>query len=140
MDRFTFVVLTGSQDEPEIIEYNHIKIPQQNSRAEQLYWFKKEVHGILDKHSVVSGCFKATEPISKTKDLHRAEVEGVLQIAGISHPQKTIIESRIKSQLNKNTNARKAKYLDELLEGDLNKLKGANYNEACLAALSGLPK
>lgn len=111
------------------------------NRPEQLAWFKREIKELLDINDLDIAIFKATEPISRSKDPFRGELEGVLQETVFSHPKPTIIESRIKRQLNSKTNARKAKYLGELLSLDaLQDLPKSKYEDACVAALSGLPK
>ena len=96
---------------------------------------------IMDINDLDIAIFKATEPISKSKDPHRGELEGILQETIFSHKKPTQVEGRIKTQLNSKTNSRKAKYLGELLEHSVfNNLSKVNYEDACVAALSGLPK
>ena len=140
-DKFSYVIIEGTQDNPNRLAENHLKLPKNCSRPEQLAWFRKEIKELIDINDIDYAIFKATEPISRTKDPARGELEGILQEVIYSHPKSTIVESRIKSQLNSKTNARKAKYLGELLELDaFNDLSKANYEDACIAALSGLPK
>lgn len=139
-DKFSYVILTGTQEEPEEVESNQLNLPNNRSRPQQLAWLRKEIHELLDKHEISIGCFKATEPISRSKDPKRGELEGVVQEAGISHDSQIIIEPRIKSQLNSKTNARKTKYLGELLEIEgLNHLNKTKFEDAIISALSGLP-
>ncbi|MES2487362.1 MAG: hypothetical protein V4581_15630 [Bacteroidota bacterium] len=140
-DKFSYVVLDGDQENPERILSNHITLPKNFSRPEQLAWFRKEIIGLLDNNDFNVVIFKATEPISQSKEPARGELEGLLQEAAFSHSKKIIVESRIKSQLNSKTNARKAKYLGELLTHDaFNGLSKANFEDAYITALSGLPK
>jgi hypothetical protein len=140
-DKFSYVIIEGTQDNPTKIAENHLKLPPNLSRPEQLVWFKKEVKEILDTRDIDIAIFKATETISRSKDTLRGELEGVLQETIFSHPKSTTIEGRIKTQLNSKTNARKAKYLGELLVLDAFKdLAKSKYEDACIAALSGLPK
>lgn len=139
--KFTYVILRGDQNDPEIVDSKHLKIPPGFSRPEELEWFRKEVHEVLTKFSITSGLFKAIEPISRTKDMSRGEMEGVLQLSALMHPKKILLIRRIKSQLNKHTASRKAKYLDELLDNEaLSSLNTANFREASICALSGLNK
>ena len=140
-DKFSYVILEGTQDTPVMLSNQHLKLPKSLSRPEQLTWFRREIKEIMDTNDLDIAIFKATEPISQSKDLQRGELEGVLQEAIFSHHKSTHIEGRIKIQLNSNTNARKAKYLGELLEHEaFCDLPKANYEDACVAALSGLPK
>jgi len=140
-DKFSFVLIEGTQDNPTKIAENHLKLPKNLSRPEQLAWFRLEIKELMDTNDISIAIFKATEPISRTKEPTRGELEGILQETIFSHPKATTVEGRIKSQLNSNTNARKAKYLGELLDIDTFKdLSKVNYEDACIAALSGLPK
>ena len=140
-DKFSYVIIEGTQDNPTRIAENHLKLPQNLSRPEQLVWFKKEIKEILDTKYIDCAIFKSTEIISRSKDPLRGELEGVLQETIFSHPKQTTVEGRIKTQLNSKTNARKAKYLGELLELEAFKdLSKSKYEDACVAALSGLPK
>jgi len=140
-DKFSYVIVEGTQKDPVKIIENHLKLPPSQSRPEQLAWFKREIKEILDTNYLDFAIFKATETISRSKDPKRGELEGILQETVFSHEKPTIIEGRIKSQLNSKTNSRKAKYLGELMVIDafkgLSKLK---YEDACVSALSGLPK
>lgn len=140
-DKFSYVIVEGTQDNPTRITDKHIKLPKNLSRPEQLAWFRREIKEIIDTNDLDIAIFKSTEPISRSKDPLRGELEGILQETIYSHQKPTQVEGRIKTQLNSKTNARKAKYLGELLEQqafcDLSK---ANYEDACVAALSGLPK
>src|SRR5690606_32303800 len=111
------------------------------SRPEQLAWFRMEIKEIMDTNDLDIAIFKATEPISQSKDPQRGEIEGILQETIFSHEKPTKVEGRIKTQLNSKTNSKKAKYLGELLEHEaFCGLPKANYEDACIAALSGLPK
>ena len=140
-DKFSYVIVEGTQKNPIRITENHLKLPTSLSRPEQLAWFKKEIKEILDTRDIDCAIFKATETISRTKDPLRGELEGVLQETVFSHNKQTTVEGRIKKQLNSKTNARKAKYLGELLELDaFCDLPKTKYEDACVAALSGLPK
>lgn len=140
-DKFSYVLVEGSQDDPQRVAENHLKLPANLSRPEQLAWFKKEIKELLDTRDIDCVIFKATEKISRSKDPLRGELEGILQETVFSHTKPTSVESRIKTQLNSKTNARKAKYLGELLALDcFSDLSKTKYEDACVAALSGLPK
>ncbi len=140
-DKFSYVIIEGTQDNPVLIANNHLKLPKNLSRPEQLAWFKREIKELMDTNDLDIAIFKATEPISQSKDPQRGELEGILQETIFSHQKVTQIEGRIKTQLNSKTNSRKAKYLGELMEHEVFcELPKTNYEDACVAALSGLPK
>lgn len=139
-DKFTYVIIEGTQDNPTRLKENHLKLPKNLSRPEQLAWFRREIKELMDTNDIDIAIFKATEPISQSKDPARGELEGILQETIFSHPKPTTVEGRIKTQLNSKTKARKAKYLGELLEHEaFCDLSKSNYEDACIAALSGLP-
>ncbi len=140
-DKFSYVVLEGTQEEPTRLLENHLSLPQKLSRPEQLVWFKREIKELMDTNDIDCAIFKATETISRTKDPKRGELEGVLQETICSHPKSTTVAGKIKTQINKDTNARKAKYVGELIVSDaFDGLAKGKYEEAFIAALSGLPK
>ena len=121
-DKFSYVVLEGTQEEPTRLLENHLSLPQKLSRPEQLVWFKREIKELMDTNDIDCAIFKATETISRTKD-------------------PTTVAGKIKTQINKDTNARKAKYVGELIVSDaFDGLAKGKYEEAFIAALSGLPK
>ncbi len=140
-DKFSYVIVEGTQDNPNRLSENHLKLPNNFKRPEQLAWFKQEIKELMDTNDIEIAVFKATEPISRSKDPSRGELEGVLQETIFSHTKPTTVEGRIKSQLNSKTTARKAKYLGELLQHEqFNNLTKSKYEDACVAAISGLPK
>jgi hypothetical protein len=136
-DALACVVLDGTRDEPHLIEHHHIRVPK-GSRGDQLVWVRKEVQEILHRTRPTAVAFKATEPIARTKDMGRAEVEGVLQEGvrdvGLDPARRTW--AGIKADLGFDPPAR---YLPTVLEGDLAALP-ANRREAALAALSAIAR
>lgn len=140
-DKFSYVIVEGTQENPIKLCENHLSLPKLKSRPEQLAWFKNEIKEIIDTNNIDCAIFKETEKISRSKDPQRGELEGILQETIFSHEKKTSVVGRIKSQLNSKTNARKAKYLGELMEIEaFQGLSKSKYEDACVAALSGLSK
>lgn len=140
-DKFSYVIVEGIQNNPVLISNAFLQLPKNFSRPEQLNWFRKEIIEILDTNEIDIAIFKSTEPISVSKDPQRGELEGILQEAVYSHHKTISIEGLIKVQLNSRTNARKAKYLGELMRHDaFENLAKTTYEDACISALSGLPK
>lgn len=140
-DKFSYVLLEGTQENPVRLLENHLSLPRQGSRPEKLAWFRREIKELMDTNDIDSATFKATETISRSKDPLRGELEGILQETIHSHTKPTTVQGKIKKQLNSSTNARKAKYLGELLDVDaFEGLAKNKYEDAFVAALSGLPK
>jgi hypothetical protein len=134
-DALTYVVLDGTTDEPVVVEHRMTTMPK-TDRASQLVWLRREVHEILERTGPDAVAFKAAESIARTKDLARAECEGVLQEAVRVRELSPVrlINAKIKSELDFE---RPAKYLDSLLVGPLAALP-KNRQEAALAALAAL--
>lgn len=140
-DKYSYVIVEGTQDNVERKASNHVRFPGSMSRPEQLAWFRKEIKELFDTNEIDAAIYKATENNSRTKDMARGQVEGVLQEVIFSHATKANVEGRVKNQLTSKTTSRKPKYLGELI--DIEAFEGlgkGNFDEACIAALSGLPK
>lgn len=139
-DRFAYVVLVGTVSSPTLVDHGICAAPTGHSRQQILQWLRKEAFEILDRHKPEKGFFKCTEPIAKTKILHRGEFEGVLQEAGLSHACRLSIESCQKNQIKKATGfSGAAKDLSPLLSPSaISSLNKDNYREAALVALCGL--
>jgi hypothetical protein len=121
-DSFTYVVIEGDSDDPQVVENAVLKMPI-GKRSEQLAWVRSEVREIVTRTKVVSTAFKAAEGNAQTKDLARAECEGVFQEA--CHSKDLVPLRRVKSQIR----------TDLKFEG------AASDIEAALApALAALPK
>jgi hypothetical protein len=134
-DAIAYVVVDGTSQDPVLVEHARIPFPA-GSRTEQLLWVRMEVQEIVQRAQPTAVAFKATEPSARTKDLLRAEVEGVLQEAVGAEGLEAL--RRIKSQIRADVKfERPARYLETLLHGDLGDLP-ANRREAALAALAAL--
>lgn len=141
-DRFAFVVLEGTQEAPTLVAKELRRSPQNVSRPEFLAWVRRNVYEILTAHLPDAVSFRAHEPVSRMKDLHRAEVEGVLQEAAYGHSPSHLTLSRVKIQIKKDivTFDRPARYLGyALVDANLADLKSVNFEDAALVAVCGLP-
>lgn len=141
-DRFAFVVLEGTQDQPSVVASEVRRSPKNVDRPEFLAWVRSNVDEILTAYEPDAASFKATEGSSQKKDLRRAEVEGVLQEAAYSHRPSHVVTGRIKSQIRKDVAGfeEPARYVGRLLAGgSLSGLKSPNFEEAALVAICGLP-
>jgi hypothetical protein len=134
-DAIAYVVVDGDLEAPILVEQHHTRLPT-GSRGSQLVWVRMEVQEIIERAQPTAVAFKATEPVSRTRDLARSEVEGVLQEAVGSVGLEPL--RRVKSQIRADLHfERSARYLESLLDGDFGSIP-ANRREAALAALSAL--
>jgi hypothetical protein len=131
------VVLDGSSADPILIDHVHVSMPS-DARPSQLAWLRKEVREIVARVSPELVAYKAPEGSARTRDLGRAEAEGVLQEA--VHSAGIDVVRRLKTQIRVDIGfAQQARYLENALQnypalGDL----PANRRDAALAALSAL--
>lgn len=141
-DSFSFVVLEGTQDHPSLRAKEVRHGPKNVSRAEFLSWVRRNVQEILTAQQPDAVSFRAQEPVSPRKILQRAEVEGVLQEAVYSQSPGTTAVSRVKSQIRRDISTfdRPARYLRSALsDADLAEVRTANFEDAALVAVCGLP-
>jgi hypothetical protein len=134
-DSIVYVVLDGDLSAPRVIEHRQTPMPR-GDRPDQLVWLRQEVQEIVQRSRPSTVAFKAAEPVARTKDLGRAEVEGVLQEA--VRTLDLLPLRRVKSQIKADLDfARPARYLSTLLTGELARLP-TNRAEAALVALAAL--
>jgi len=133
-------VLDGSQDEPEVVKSGLRKAPVGLDRPAVLQWLRREVQEILTSFEPQCAFFKATETNSRNKDMDRAQFEGVLMEAALSHRLQLSVVGRVKSQVRHDTGfERPARYVQELAEqGPAAQFTSPNERDAYLAALCGL--
>ncbi len=128
-------MLGGNADDLRLVEHHYTKMPK-GKRGEQLVWLRQEIHEIIERTAPSAVAFKSAETVARTKDLGRAEAEGVLQeavqAAGLQPLRR--VWSQVKADLRF---SREARYLPSLLTGPLADLPG-NRREAALAALAAL--
>ena len=141
-DGFSYVVLDGAQDGPDIVAYQRLKFPKNHGWSASLSWLRKQVIELLNKHKPTAASIKCIEPMAKKKSVERFHVDGVIQEVTFSELG---IECtpRIKSQLKRDIRdfTEPARYLDHVLEGTthLAELNAPNFQEAALAAIAELP-
>jgi hypothetical protein len=119
------------------VERQHLALPK-GARSDQLVWVRKEVQEIIHRTQPTAIAFRCAESVAPTKDLARAEVEGVLQEAArsLGYDPARRMKKGIRADLGFE---RPAKYLNELLVGDLAELP-VNQREAGLVALAALAR
>ena len=91
-NEFTYVVLDGSVESPRLVHAERRRAPAgDHDRPTIIRWFHDDVHEVLDAHRPDEAFFKDTEGNSQTKNLERAQLEGVLMEAGLCHKQRLTI-------------------------------------------------
>lgn len=141
-DRFAFVVLEGSQARPILVASKLRVAPPGLARYQVLSWFRENVQEVFETFRPGDGAFKVVEATSRTKDLGRAEMEGVLQETAYSHEFGLPIDRRLKSQLRKAipVGDEPARYVHRVLNDvGLSQLDTERYRDAAVVALSCLP-
>jgi len=142
-DGFAYVVLQGTQSEPEVLEKDRLYLPEDHSWPACLAWVRKQLSEILQNFDVDAACIKAIEPRAMRKSVKRFQIEAVIQ--EYLHSAKSIdCTTRIKSQLRRDISGftAPARYLERVLtQSDiLSNLNTPQYQEATLAAVSELPE
>lgn len=140
-DGYSYVVLDGTCQSPVIVANDHRTGPANADRPETLQWFRLDVHEILDSHVPTGVLFKTIEPSSRNKNLKRAQLEGILMEAVLSHDLALTAYGRTKVQIKSRVGFEKsARYINDALKTlGLSTVDTSNFREAALAALSGLP-
>lgn len=141
-DGFSFVVLQGTQQEPQVIENNRFSFPRDKSWCGKLAWLRMQVMELLRQHDITSAGIKNQEPFAPRKSLDRSEVEGIIKetvysVVGCD------CNGRIKSQLKRDIEGftRSARYLGEVLVSrGLEELDNDTYRDAALSAIAELPR
>lgn len=141
-DGFSYVVLEGRQEEPEVVVYDRFVFPTDLSWGAKLGWLRKQVLEVLRQHNVSGAGLKGPEPKAQRKSLPRSEVEGVIKEAVFSMMGRECTP-RIKSQLRRDIAGftDPARYLDRVLTSrNLAELNNPLYQDAALAAIAELPE
>ena len=142
-DGFAYVVLQGTQSEPEVLEKDRLCLPKDHSWPACLVWVRKQLSEILQKFDANAACIKVIEPRAQRKSSKRIQIEAVIQ--EYLYSVKSIdCTTRIKSQLKRDILGftDPARYLERVLTQSeiLSNLNTPQYQEATLAAVSELPE
>jgi len=142
-DGFAYVVLAGTQSEPEVIAKDRVDVPENQSWPACLAWVRKQVSEILHKFNVDGACIKKIEPKAKSKSAERFQIEAVIQ-EYLYSTYSIACTTRIKSQLKRDIAGfdEPARYLERALARShvLVDLNVPQYQDATLAAVSELPE
>lgn len=140
-DRYAYVVLSGTSENPNLVKADHVPLPVNESRGAQLATFRSDVLALLTKLGATKAVFKIAENISNS-DTDRAEVEGVFQEACFSHDPSVEAEGLLKLQIKKRLDFDgKAKDVFTMFQERKNLFVGlgkTKYEEAAVTALAGL--
>ena len=140
---FAYVVLQGTQSEPEVLEKDRLCLPKDHSWPACLAWVRKQLSETLQKFDVNAACIKIIEHKARKKSEKRLQIEAIIQ--EYLQSEKSIeCMTRIKSQLRRDIlgYTGPARYIERVLEQDeiLSDLNTPQYQEAALAAVSELPE
>lgn len=138
-----FVVSTGTQQNPILIDSGRRPAPTGCSRPDELKWLRKEITAILNSHKpdlvVLRGTLSAPKyPVSQ----ERAQFEGVVMEAVSSFLPTTNIERRVTNEIKKSLDLSKAKGKEILVTVVTDSFPTIYkyLHDAALASLSGLPR
>ena len=137
-DGFSFVVLDGTQEAPQLIAYKKLRFPVDFLGSKKLAWLRKEIVGIFDQYQITSAGIKIAEVLRRTQP--RSEAEGVVQESVYSKIGRECT-TRIKSQLRRDISGftEPARYLEQvLITRGLNTLNNEEYRDAALVAIAEL--
>ena len=142
-DGFSYVILEGSQQEPEIVAKDRLSYPKGASLGESFAWLRRQLKEIFETHDDIKGaCIKTIEPMARKKSKERYQAEGVI-FEAVYSLLNIRCESRINSQLKRDISDfnEPARYLTEVLAGSdqLKELVHLKFQVAALAAISEIP-
>jgi len=140
-DGFAYVVLQKTRTNPELVAKDRLCLPKNQNWPASLAWVRKQLSEILQQFDIDSACIKTIEPMARKKDMHRLQIEGVIQ-EYIYSANSIDCSTRIKSQLKRDISNfnEPARYLEKVLTQNdtLTDLNSTLYQEATLAAVSEL--
>lgn len=140
---FSYSIISGKQENPNLIDSGTIKFPTGHNDAEKLNWFHQEIGEFITKHSIGGIGIKGTEPMGM-KGKHygaRMQTEGMIYLQAAQKGIK-YIKRKVKSTIAKDFGLKgKGKYL--ATKADYSKItdfdkKNQNTQEAIQVALSML--
>lgn len=142
-DGFAYVVLQGTQSEPEVMAKDRLCLPDNQNWPVCLSWVRKQLSEILQKFDVNAACIKSIEPIAMKKSAKRLQIEAVIQ-EYLQSMKSIECTTRIKSQLKRDISGftDSVRYLERVLTQSevLSDLNSTQYQEDTLAAVSELPE
>jgi hypothetical protein len=140
---FTYCVLSGKQDNPNLQHTEIIKFPTGQSESERLNWFYQEIGELITKRSIGGIGIKGVEPMAmKGKNYGaRTQIEGMIYLQAAQNGVKYIL-TKVKSTIAKDLGMKgKGKYLATKMDyskiPDFDKQK-PNSKESIQVALSML--
>ena len=141
-DGFSYVVLEGAQDGPDLLAYQRLRFPKNHGWGVSLSWLRKQLIEILNQHEPTAASIKCVEPMAKKKSVERFHVDGVIREVIFSE-RGIECTPRIKSQLKRDIRdfTEPVRYLEHVLAGaaHLSGLNAQKFQDAALAAIAELP-
>jgi hypothetical protein len=142
-DGFAYVVLEGTQSEPQVLGKDRLCLPEKQCWSARLAWVRKQLSEILLQFAPDAACVRTIEPIARKKSVKRLNIEAVIQeylYSECSIDCKTRINSQLKRDISAFSGS--ARYLDRVLTQNdaLVDLDSSKYKDAALAAISELPE
>ncbi len=135
---FAYVVLSGTKNEPAIVDFGKYPFPIGFSESEKLSWMKKKVEEILNKHTFETAALKRPELMTRSNKsfYERAIIEGVV-IETVYSTYQIDCEGLLKCQLKSRIKPFKSTE-EALAERGLEGLGNTEIREAAIAALAVL--
>jgi len=75
---FSYVVLDGVQDNPEVVDADRFTCPRGAEWPQSLSWVRRQVAELCDRFDFSGACVKTIEPVAKSKSRERFQIEAVL--------------------------------------------------------------
>ena len=140
---YAFVIIEGTQEQPQIIHKGEITCPQGYKPLAKLGWFYQEIEDLCKKYEISKIAIKATEPMGRSGSKvveQRLELETIALIAA-SHCGVEKAAKKVKATIAKDFGFKgKAKYLASINESALPNIDDLSdkLKEAALAGWSDL--
>ncbi len=75
---FSYVVLDGVQEKPEVVDADRFTCPKGAGWPESLSWVRRQAAELCDRFELTGACIKTIEPIAMKKSKERLQIEAVL--------------------------------------------------------------
>lgn len=136
---YTFVVIDGTRESPNVIETETISYPRSYSKPLALKWFLQEIENLIGKHNVLKIVIKASESRRCSKAYEeRVEHEAIAILAAANCGLKAVFK-KVKSTIAKDMGLKgRAHYLSKIDTTVIHNFDSYNEKtrEAVLAAWS----
>jgi len=99
---FSFAVISGSNDSPDLIENKTILYPRGYSAPEKMKWLLQELESLNEKHNIDCWAIKSTETIAAKGKAYasRVEFEAMVSLSAANSGSSNVIR-KVKSTIAK---------------------------------------